>query len=360
MSVLERNKSLFPLQIRERGRQYYQRGRVTIEFEDDSCVISCVEGSRQYEVEAQLNGNALHVSCSCPYAENDFCKHIYAALLKVEAENRLPVMRRNPHLKLRLVPFYDIENDLDDDDGGFFAKTPPPAPVQPSWSLCLDEISTAFVRQGSSVIAPRREAREIVYLLRQSYGFHYSAQLGRLALNIACRARKKNGQWGQIKTITLTADALSQMDELDARIAAILTGAQSPFDYNRTSYGNAGFTISETLADVVMPLLASSGRLFFQNDEDETIAGPLEWHPDEVWTPSLALRPDAADEQYCCELELVSGTNVLPLTAPPMITREGLMLIDRKICRVDVRGVLPWIEKFRAQKKPRYFQNANP
>jgi len=350
MSILERNKALFSKIIRERGTRYHSEGRVDIHHVDDVCVMAEVQGSEPYEVVADLIGNAVCVSCTCPYAEEDFCKHIYAVLLKIDQEDLLPRHRQISGLRLRLVfPDELIEGEPDDAGKNLSPNQHPENESRPHWSACLDEIRETFSRQEANLPQARKETREIVYVIRQASGYYYAAKPSDLALNISSRTLKKNGAWGQIKPLSLSAETLSQMDAEDARIITILKGAQSPFDYYRSNYGQAGFMISRTLAEVVMPLMAASGRLYFQNDRDETFLGPLSWHPDEVWTLSLALRPDAGEEYYECSLELQNGSLTLGVNKPLMITREGLMLIDHRLCRIDASEAFPWIENFRGQ-----------
>ena len=351
MSILERNNALFSKVIRERGTRYYQEGRVDILHADDVNIMAEVRGTEIYEVAADLIGDALCLSCTCPYAEQDFCKHIYAVMLKIDREGLLPLYKHRSRLRLRLVfPDELFETHSEDEGADFPADHLPESEARPSWSDCLDDIRETFSRQEADALPARKSDQEIIYVLRQTSGYSYTTQPSDLVLNISGRTRKKNGTWGQIKSINLSADTQAQMDVEDARIVTILKGAQSPFDYYRSNYGQTGFMISKTLAEVVMPLMAASGRLFFQNDRDETLMGPLSWHPDEVWTLQLSLRPDASGECYECALEMKNGTTILPVAQPLMITREGLMLIDRKLCRIDAQGALPWIEKFRGQE----------
>jgi len=350
MSILERNNALFSKVIRERGARYYQEGRVDILHADDVTVMAEVRGTEIYEVVADLIGNALCLSCTCPYAEQDFCKHIYALMLKIDREDLLPLHRHRSRLKLRLVfPDELFETHSEDEEADLPAEHLPENASRASWSEYLDDIRETFSRQEAESHPASKSDQEIIYVIRQSSGYYYANHPGDLVLNISGRTRKKNGSWGQIKSINLSTDAHAQMDAEDARIVTILKGAQGPFDYHRSNYGQTGFMISKTLAEVVMPLMTASGRLFFQNDRDETLIGPLAWHPEEVWTPQLALRPDASGECYDCALELKNGAAILPVREPLMITREGLMLIDRKICHIDIQETLPWIEKFRGQ-----------
>ncbi len=353
MSILERNRDLFSVLIRERGTQYYEKNRVDIDYDDETSVMAEVQGSELYYVDVEVKDAGLCASCSCPYAQKDFCKHIYAVLLKIERENLLPGLQYPPNMQLRLVPHDEMlidEIDIDDDDA------PKQAPsslgvAQPFWDACLDEIRATFSREEALESPVRSEAKEIVYLIRHAPRHYHPTQSTDLIVNIHSRSRKKNGEWGQIKPLNIQADKMAQMDSEDAKILSVLMGAQSLYDYSRSSYGNSGFVLSRPLANVVLPPMAATGRLFFQNDQDESLSGPLEWRPEEVWTPSLALRLEASGDAYEFTVELNGSGAVMPVTEPLMLTRQGVMIVGNRVCRIDDLGAFPWIEHLRSQKR---------
>ena len=74
--------SLFPEQIRERGRQYCDEGRVVYLTLNAEQGYAIVLGSAPYEVEFTLRDDCIsHLTCTCPCSEN--CKHQYAVLLQL-------------------------------------------------------------------------------------------------------------------------------------------------------------------------------------------------------------------------------------------------------------------------------------
>lgn len=351
MSILERNRDLFSILIRERGTQYHEKNRVEIDYEDETSVMAEVQGSEMYDVDVEVKEDVLCVACSCPYARKDFCKHIYAVLLKIDRENLLPAVKHKPNLKLLLVPPYEVPDDDFDDDEARTPARPPSAAEPPPWDACLDEIRAKFTRDGAEENPAQADAKEIVYMIRDAPRHYYPPQTSDLVVNIHCRSRKKNGEWGQIKPMTIQADKIAQMNSEDAKIISALTGAQSLYDYSRSSYGNSGFILSRPLADVVLPPMAATGRLFFQNDQDETLRGPLAWHSDEVWTPTLALRLDASGDSYEFTVELHGSAGDMPVTEPLLLTRQGVMISGNRVCRIDDLGAFPWIEHLRGQKR---------
>jgi non-specific serine/threonine protein kinase len=76
--------------IYERGRLYYQQGRVSIDYvEEDyaTCIVSGQGGI--YDVRIELDRSNLLFFCDCPYAEDGrICKHIVAAVMTVREHLR--------------------------------------------------------------------------------------------------------------------------------------------------------------------------------------------------------------------------------------------------------------------------------
>ena len=95
--------------IRQRGRAYYQDGRVVdVELLNASTAICQVlgdSGDYQVQIEAKSSPNDLTFRCECPYAgDGNFCKHMIAAALE-------------------LTDFLDDEDDDDDVDDGMELDT---------------------------------------------------------------------------------------------------------------------------------------------------------------------------------------------------------------------------------------------
>lgn len=107
-------KYLFSSVILQRGKLYYERGRVQGITQNGKHFEAEVVGSMTYHVEAALqNGRMPILSCECPYAENgSYCKHMAALMYAVE-DMALPVGARKKAIsvpkksagKKRIYPF---------------------------------------------------------------------------------------------------------------------------------------------------------------------------------------------------------------------------------------------------------------
>ena len=84
---MESWKNWFQPHILERGRTYFDEGRVSdLECTEDGCTAT-VEGTEEYEVEILLDGDSIvDMICDCPYAEDgNACKHMAAVLFAADA-----------------------------------------------------------------------------------------------------------------------------------------------------------------------------------------------------------------------------------------------------------------------------------
>ena len=80
-------KNWFQPHILERGRTYFEEGRVSDLERTEDGYIATVEGTEEYEVEILLEGDTIEdMLCDCPYAEDgNACKHMAAVLFAISA-----------------------------------------------------------------------------------------------------------------------------------------------------------------------------------------------------------------------------------------------------------------------------------
>lgn len=88
----------FSFEILRRGYDYYKKGKVKEIVKLKDGVIAKVSGSEQYEVTIILNKNKYDMECTCPYAEDNNCKHM-AAVLYCLKNNDLPIKENNINIE---------------------------------------------------------------------------------------------------------------------------------------------------------------------------------------------------------------------------------------------------------------------
>jgi len=97
-------KGWFQPHILERGRTYFDEGRVLELEQTEDGYTATVDGTEEYEVEILLDGDSIEdMLCDCPYAEDgNYCKHMAAVLFAVNAGE--PSKKKTPPKEERLTP----------------------------------------------------------------------------------------------------------------------------------------------------------------------------------------------------------------------------------------------------------------
>lgn len=94
MSVLQDYSHDFPADVKHRGDEYYQQGRVKILDGDNGFVEGEIEGSRLYRASIDADREGIAYDCTCEYfEENGPCKHLWALALEANRARRLPLVR---------------------------------------------------------------------------------------------------------------------------------------------------------------------------------------------------------------------------------------------------------------------------
>lgn len=109
MMQMESWKNWFQPHILERGRTYFDEGRVSDLERTEDGYTATVEGTEEYEVEILLDGDSIEdMICDCPYAEDgNACKHMAAVLFAVSAAESSK--EKAPAKKERLTPASLVE-----------------------------------------------------------------------------------------------------------------------------------------------------------------------------------------------------------------------------------------------------------
>ena len=78
---------LFSQTIQNRGKIYWQHGRVNVTSFDGKTYTATVKGMRDYTTKVTLNGDEIvSSSCDCPYGSN--CKHVAALMFEIRERNK--------------------------------------------------------------------------------------------------------------------------------------------------------------------------------------------------------------------------------------------------------------------------------
>ena len=87
----------FSTTIRSRGKRYFKEGKVKNVEISKNFVSARVQGSEKYYVWIAFDENLQHkkMSCTCPYFEQDNCKHLAALFYYLNANNYFDLLNSN-------------------------------------------------------------------------------------------------------------------------------------------------------------------------------------------------------------------------------------------------------------------------
>jgi hypothetical protein len=366
--------------VQYRGDEYFRGGRVQINSSSASRIVATVLGSSPYLVTLRREGREILASCSCPYFEADFCKHIWAVMLTADKR------RLFQGEKLVLVPEdgedAGFDDDSDEDDGGGqgeFEATPrqsayvvpartaipraqsrpPQRPVKarnPSWR---EQIARLHPKPQAYAATSEDwpSTRELLYLVDIA-----NAQTdGGVSLEILCRDLKLDGGWSKPKPRYLRREWLQQIPSADDRhILAFLTGAvpvHSPGYYAYPPSLTDGGTLPYRYRLVdpqprsIMPLLCRTGRCHLRSSsqgEDEELSPPLKWQEGEAWELRLDVRRSLQGDHYELAGALARGEGErMDLTAPLVLYAAGMFFTREYAAPYEHHGAFNWIALLR-------------
>src|SRR5262249_12388868 len=250
-------------EIRRRGADYYARGAVRLIDGDEWLGEATVQGRSRYPGGlTRANKRTVTGWCSCPYFQENLepCKHIWATLLAAQAQDYLRGIGQGDPQALEAdmegvkdwEQGHDLEDDYADDwnDGGYdpdedigpyrafpsapkrarsSGKKPKLAPRTPTWKQSLTRLRAAMRKEESPHHDFWPPGREMLYVVDVAETMEGNG----LALEVAYRERKKNGEWGKPKSQRIPKSAIARLpDPMDRQVLALLVGADE-----RTGYG---------------------------------------------------------------------------------------------------------------------------
>jgi len=350
---------LFPNSVRSRGLDYFRQGRVKLLTGSDQSTSAVVRGSDRYEVDLAWEAGELSVYCTCPYLYSDgLCKHIWAAVLAAENHGYLKGIGT-----VKEVSIFDGDDDEDEGDLDFdeeedeqedsaqltfdaLRRRPPalpPPPRQPTWKTRLAAIAPAPPQTRGWP-----PAREILYLVDLTA----SITAGHPVLCLRARDRKANGGYSKLSPLRLQrADIALPPLAADREILSAIAGANEYYSYSGyTRYGQIPDSnlLRDPLSRVVMPLAARTGRCFLaKNAGPSEDLQPLEWDDRGPWRFGLRLSVvphDPKPPSVVLAGELSRGEDEhIDLTAPALITADGLFYHQRRISTIDDTSSIDWL-----------------
>lgn len=363
MSLLTALASQVTQTIRDRGREYYRAGAVTIDRATPTAVAATVEGTEDYEVDLLLEGRIVFASCSCPYtAEHGaVCKHIWATVIAADASTFARSAAAKGSLRLELDESRgDYEDDDYDDDPyplrgltTHIASRPQPKPKKENWADLLAAVSReAQPGVGSQPLA-RSADRQLVFVIDGPA----SEQARKLVLEVSTQERKLNGEWGKPKFQHLSQSQIDALtDPADRQLLALLGGAERGDTYGyysspyTSSYGygssSGRYRIAGPLLDTVLPLLAQTNRVKLRRDaQPPVVLEDLAADPGPPWELTTGVTPGDG-KQWVLGGSLRRGAETMGLSEPALLV-PGVVVWNGRFGRFNDAGAFPWVPPLR-------------
>ena len=360
----------FPHNALPRGEAYVDS--VDARIDPLGGVVGSVLGSRANPYEIRMmpslsDPRVLLAACSCPAAEVDPCKHMWAMLRVIDRRHAWPHEVPLPtKLELTVVDDPDLELIADDDsvafstgdgtpDAGVRGQSKPAArrfstPSPPSWrerlgpwphSLPLPSSKPAYVEyvleaqrlvtlsSSRRVSAPLDERGCTLLVATTTYT--------KAALNKPAKIRRKLGRVDQ-----------ARLGSVDREVHAVLFGIEDVFEhgwasssrYYYSSGSRSGVRIAAERVAEVLPRISATGRLGWLPDPDGALA-VLAWDDRGAWELEVRVA-GASDGRVRATGWLVRGDEQISLDAVTAVGGAGVVIVDDRMLAVATDGLARW------------------
>jgi len=315
-----------------------------IDLQPGSVSAGVEDGRYRYRVHINWYSGGYSFSCSCGAAKDFVCAHVWATAVLVEEAAIDEGFGRSDYY----APRPQKQKPK---------KSSPPAQRPPRWKQALKKLTAAPVNRDVESWPAGREINYVIDLAE-------TQNARELAIEIAHRERKKNGDWSKPKATRISrAQIASLPDGADRTILAMLAGAETNsygygYGYGYNSYGSDGqsrYRLTGPLAAAALPAMCGTGRCLLRGYDDAPLR-PQAWGAGAPWQLRLDVARNpaaAAASEYLLTGALERDGETRPLNQPLFLTAGGLVLWGELIETWDPRGAFEWAAYLRQHKSLR-------
>ena len=323
--------------------------RVVRAPEAGSFLEAAVRGSSEERYQVRIDWRSsvadlsLEVDCTCPYAETDVCKHIWATLVEMD---RLGFSQRVPGTHDLYLELGDTSGGLDLGPalallGGPFLETPPSP-----WRQKLAGLTTARPLPLDLPGRTRRGASpQFVWLVPQ--GSSTLSERGELKVEFVQQTASKTGLTAKRRAFVVRIGSPNEApDEVRSAIDLLVALPESNWRSAGRYYGSTvtSVTVPATLVPMIVPMLCATGRFGWWDAGGEP--APLAWDAG----PPYRFELDLEDHGRTLRLagRLVREGEEISLTAPRLLLGSGVVFLPDRAARFEVEAeALPWVNLLR-------------
>ncbi|HEY4575584.1 MAG TPA: SNF2-related protein, partial [Thermoanaerobaculia bacterium] len=298
--------------VRERGRQYFQTGKVQIASAGSEEVEAVVSGGEEYRVSLRREEANVWVFCSCAFFEGgEPCKHVWATVLAADEKKALRGSSGDLPRTI-LMPGAAQERVR---------------PVQ-TWRDTLAHLAASPTPHPAPSLLT--EGREILYLL----DIPDTLKRQQLTVRAVTGRRQEDGSWQAVTPLSLRRDDVPQLPEPDRTLLSLLSlaAAESPAQrwsvIDSSAQVPAVAPLSPAAARLLVPQLGASDRFWTRPDKESKIGTPIVWDAGPPWELWLEAREEEGGGVRLAA-SLRRGEERLPADPPPIVLgTSGFLLAN--------------------------------
>jgi superfamily II DNA or RNA helicase len=197
-------------------------------------------------------------------------------------------------------------------------------------------------------------SRELVYII----DVEVTKEAGAIAIEVAFREQKQNGEWGKLKTQNISHRQLVTIpDPADRQILSILSGAKERYassyyySYNsyNSSYGDLSprYTLPHPIEQTLIPMMCRTGRCRLRRSLQDQDLPVIEWDEAEPWEFWAEIRRGKASNQYVMTGSLRRGDERVEIAEPDLLMAGGLVFDRGRVSQLNDFGAFPLIGELR-------------
>lgn len=373
----------FSSMVRARGSDLFQKKGVKVLQADQWVFQAHVKDGQDYLISFERFEEEIHVVCNCEYyLEEGPCRHIWAGILQADEKGALQGEGKTEPVVLIEDPpegeedfddddydpfFGDDDWDEDDDDDDDAPISPDSIlarllglPIDPQgkpgkplgWKEQLAALGRPSAKDGVTRRDQWPPTRRLVYIVDVSATIDSQY----LILDTLIQDRKQDGEWSKPRKLRIPRWQIAELPDPDDRqILAMLAGSREQveygyYGYNQDAYDNAPirYRISSPLPQIVLPMIAKTGRGFIRPTSVSDELNPMHWEGDAPWKffIEVARNPEKQD-QFLVSGVLQRGEERLGLQQPILMLQGGLVFKKDAVAALDDGNAFHWVSILR-------------
>ncbi len=350
MSLTNSWAGYFSSTARQRGREYFDRGRVASQpAEAGELARATVKGQEDFTVIIRDDGRRAAASCTCAdFDDGHYCQHIWATLLSLERQSMGSV-------ESGVAPATSALDSINPSaPRARKREASPQRPVraaEPEWVSRLSLLSPSRVHQPApaSVLV---DAKLIYYVISTAM----SQQHGGLVVEVRYRASPRGG-WAGLKPFKISTEVLGELtDRTDRELCGLLLGATWVDQYEAGDWSvdhrrRSAFRLPAGTWRPMLKRLIDARRCVI--DHPDAMPRMLEWddQPGHPWM--LWMTGRHSDEGLAVAVELRRGEQRCSINEPQLLLGgpDGLVFLNGKAAAFDDHDAFRWVNHFREDER---------